>query len=75
MTAAEAQNLKPGDIVEFRGDACYWLGKLVKVKTDPKTGEVFWEVKNNGRHGGNGFGTKILTYPQYFALVGHSDYP
>lgn len=75
MTSAEAQALKPGDIVEFRGDGCYWLGKLVKLKTDSRTGKPFWEAKNRGVSGGDFFGTVILTYPEHVHLVGHSDAP
>jgi len=75
MTTTDAQALKPGDIVEFRGEGCYWLGKLSKLKTDPHTGAKYWEAKNRGVSGGESFGIMLPVHPNLFHLVGHSDYP
>lgn len=65
MTIEELNSLKPGDIVEFRGEVAYGLDKLVKRKDD------VWYGTN---HGSEITALSIVKYPEDFILVGHSDY-
>lgn len=68
MTAEEAAVLKPGDIIEFRGESAYWLAKLVKVE------KGVWKVTNHGKESVGVTGCTVLDNPEHYALVGHSDY-
>jgi hypothetical protein len=72
MTKEQAENLKPGDIVEFITSECYWLAKLVKLDTD-HNGVVYWKAKSHGKRCEGVHGVSILKYPENVHLVGHSD--
>lgn len=65
MSPDEANALRPGDIVEFRGDGCYWLAKLVRQEKGS------WLVTN---HGKGTHASSLAQYPEQFFLVGHSDF-
>lgn len=69
MTKEQAATLRPGDIIEFSSDCCYWLAKLVKLER-PKTGKPYWIAVN---HGGATHGISTLEHPENASLVGHSD--
>jgi len=71
MNAAEAQLLRPGDIVEFRGSVCTWIAKLLEKKTF-QNGETDWVVQVGSM--GGGFGARLLADPTNFFVVGHSGY-
>lgn len=71
MTAAEAQNLRAGDLVEFRGDLCTWIAKLVGKKKIPGRRRRL-DCRAGPLPGG--FGARLLKSPENFHLVGHSDY-
>lgn len=71
MTQEQADNLKPGDIVEHVTKINYWLAKLVSFQTDRK-GIGYWTTKNHGT-GSEGVSCCTLPrHPENFHLVGHS---
>jgi len=70
VTADQAKQLRPGDIVEFRGELCTWIAKLIKLETY-RNGDTDWVVTTSGM---GGFGTRLLKNPLPFFVVGHSDY-
>jgi hypothetical protein len=64
MTAEEASELQPGDIVEHNAPNNYWIAKLVRFHG------THWTAVSSAR---GTFGTTLLARPENFTLVGHSD--
>ena len=71
MSEKDAKQLRPGDIVEYRGEVCTWIAKLIELKKF-SDGDTDWVVQVGSM--GGGFGSRLLKDPSNFFLIGHSDY-